>query len=30
MTVVAVAHPAEDMHAVKKQLAERIANAVLH
>ncbi len=29
MTAVAVAHPAEDMHAVKKQLAERIANAVL-
>jgi len=30
MTVVAVAHPNEDIHAVKKQLAERIANAVLH
>ncbi len=30
MTVVAVAHPAEDMHAVRKELAERIANAVLH
>jgi hypothetical protein len=30
MTAVAVAHPAEDIHAVKKQLAERIANAVLH
>jgi len=30
MTVVAVAHPKEDLHDVKKQLAERIANAVLH
>ena len=30
MTVVAVAHPNEDLHAVRKQLAERIANAVLH
>ncbi len=30
MTVVAVAHPNEDMRTVKKQLAERIANAVLH
>ncbi len=30
MTVVAVARPGEDLHAVKKQLAERIANAVLH
>ncbi len=30
MTAVAVAHPGEDLHAVKKQLAERIANAVLH
>lgn len=30
MTVVAVAHPNEDMHAAKKQLAERIANAILH
>lgn len=30
MTVVAVAQPNEDLHAVKKQLAERIANAVLH
>jgi hypothetical protein len=30
MTAVAVAHPDEDLHDVKKQLAERIANAVLH
>jgi hypothetical protein len=30
MTAVAIAHPGDDMHAVKKQLAERIANAVLH
>jgi hypothetical protein len=30
MTVVAVAHPNEDLDTVKKQLAERIANAVLH
>jgi hypothetical protein len=30
MTAVAVAHPNEDLHAVKKELAERIANAVLH
>jgi hypothetical protein len=30
MTAVAVAHPNEDLHAVKKKLAERIANAVLH
>ena len=30
LTVVAVAHPGEDLHEVKKQLAERIANAVLH
>lgn len=30
MTIVAVAHPNEDIHAVKKQLAERIANVVLH
>ncbi|HEY2107850.1 MAG TPA: hypothetical protein VGH29_18780 [Candidatus Binataceae bacterium] len=30
MTVVAVAQPGEDLHAVKKQLAERIANVVLH
>jgi hypothetical protein len=30
MTVVALAQPGEDLHAVKKQLAERIANAVLH
>ncbi len=30
MTVVAVVHPNEDLRTVKKQLAERIANAVLH
>ena len=30
MTLLAVAHPGEDLRAVKKQLAERIANAVLH
>jgi hypothetical protein len=30
MTAVAVAHPNDDLHDVKKQLAERIANAVLH
>jgi hypothetical protein len=30
LTVVAVAHPGEDLHDVKKQLAERIANVVLH
>lgn len=30
MTVVAVMHPNEDLRTVKKQLAERIANAVLH
>jgi len=30
LSAVALAHPNEDMHAVKKQLAERIANAVLH
>jgi hypothetical protein len=30
LTAVALAKPGEDLHAVKKQLAERIANAVLH
>jgi hypothetical protein len=30
LTAVAVAHPNEDLHDVKRQLAERIANAVLH
>lgn len=30
MTVLALAQPGEDLHAVRKQLAERIANAVLH
>jgi hypothetical protein len=30
MTVVALAHPGEDLDAVRKQLAERIANVVLH
>jgi hypothetical protein len=30
MTVVAVIHPNEDLRTVKKELAERIANAVLH
>lgn len=30
LTAVAIARPGEDLHAVKKDLAERIANAVLH
>lgn len=30
MTVVAVAHPGEDMHEAKKLIAEEIANAILH
>lgn len=30
LTVVAVAHPNDDLEQVKKEIAERIANAVLH
>jgi hypothetical protein len=30
MTVVAVMHPGEDAHDVKKLVAEEIANAILH
>jgi hypothetical protein len=30
MTVVAVAHPGEDLHEAKKLIAEEIANAILH
>jgi hypothetical protein len=30
MTVVALAHPGEDIHEAKKMIAEEIANAILH
>jgi hypothetical protein len=30
MTLVAISHPGEDIEDVKKQIAERIANSILH
>jgi len=30
MTLVAISHPGEDIDDAKKQIAERIANSILH